>query len=51
MKAFGLSIVVALVLAVVAAIVLEQQQVTVADTRATEGARVGDPGSNLVDWR
>jgi hypothetical protein len=51
MKAFGLSVVVALVIAVAAAVMLDRQQITVADTYATEGARVGDPGSNLVDWR
>jgi hypothetical protein len=51
MKVFALSVAIALVLAVVAAIMLDRQQITVADTFATEGARVGDPGSNLVQWR
>jgi hypothetical protein len=51
MKAFWLSVAVALALAVAAAALLNQQQMTVADTFATEGARVGDPGENLVDWR
>ncbi len=51
MKAFWLSVAVALALAVAAAVLLDQQQLTVADTFATEGARVGDPGGNLVDWR
>jgi hypothetical protein len=43
--------VVALIVAAAAAVMLDQQQITVADTYATEGARVGDPGSNLVNWR
>jgi hypothetical protein len=51
MKVFVLSVVVALVLSVAAAVLLERQQITVVDTFTTEGARVGDPGGNLVDWR
>jgi hypothetical protein len=51
MKVFLLSSAVVVVVAIAAAVVLEGQQVTVADTFATEGARVGDPGDNLVTWR
>jgi hypothetical protein len=50
MKAFVASLVVALVVAVAAAFVLDRQQITVADSFVTEGARVGDPGGNLVTW-
>ncbi|GGK45129.1 hypothetical protein [Salinarimonas ramus] len=53
MKAFLASLVVALVVAVGAAYLLETNwQSTAADTYATSGARVGDPGDNLVgsDW-
>ncbi|WP_372424786.1 hypothetical protein [Salinarimonas chemoclinalis] len=53
MKAFLASLVVALVVAVGAAWLLETTyQSTAADAYATNGARVGDPGHNLVgtDW-
>ena len=52
MKVFLLSVVVALALAGAAAMLLERQQVTVVDSYTTQGARIGDPGTNLVaDWR
>lgn len=52
MKVFLLSVLVALALASGAAFLLERQQVTVVDSYTTQGARVGDPGANLmVDWR
>lgn len=52
MKVFLMSVVVALVLAGGAAMLLEQQQMTVVESYTTQGARVGDPGANLmVDWR
>lgn len=53
MKAFLASLVVAVVAAVGAAYLLESTwQSTAADAYATSGARVGDPGDNLVgsDW-
>jgi len=53
MKAFLASLVVAVVAAVGAAYLLESNwQSTAADAYATSGARVGDPGNNLVgsDW-
>jgi hypothetical protein len=48
MKAFISAVVVAIILAVGASYVLNTQQQTAADAFATTGARVGDPGHNLV---
>ena len=53
MKAFLASLVVAVAVAFGAAYLLESTwQSTAADAYATSGARVGDPGHNLVgsDW-
>lgn len=48
MKAFIASVGFALVVAVGAAMVLEQQQQSAASAFTTSGARVGDPGYNLI---
>jgi hypothetical protein len=48
MKAFLTSVIVAVAVAAGAAVVLNTQQKTVAQAFATDGARVGDPGSNLI---
>jgi hypothetical protein len=49
MKAFLASVTVAVVVAVGAAMVLDgNYQTPSSDAFATEGARVGNPGSNLV---
>ncbi len=48
MKAFLSAMVVAAVFAVGAAYVLDTQQKSAAQAFATTGARVGDPGHNLV---
>ena len=48
MKAFLSAVVVAVVLAVGASFVLNTQQQTAANAYATSGARVGDPGHNLI---
>jgi hypothetical protein len=48
MKAFLTSVIVAVAVAASAAFVLNTQQKTVAQAFATDGARVGDPGSNLT---
>ena len=48
MKAFIASVAFALVVAVSAAILLEQQQQTSASAFSTSGTRVGDPGHNLI---
>lgn len=48
MKAFIASVAFALVVAVSAAILLEQQQQTSASAFSTSSARVGDPGHNLI---
>ena len=50
MKAFIASVAFALVVAGGAAVVLQQQQQTAASAFASGGARVGDPGHNLVQW-
>ncbi|HLS58653.1 MAG TPA: hypothetical protein VK022_03405 [Paracoccaceae bacterium] len=52
MKVFVLSLVIAAALAIIAGMVLQSQQMTVVDAFTTEGARVGDPGDNLIrEWR
>ena len=48
MKAFISAIIVAVVVAVGAAFVLNTQQQTADKAFATSGARVGDPGHNLI---
>lgn len=48
MKAFIASVAFALVVAVAASYVLEQQQQSSANAFSTSGARVGDPGYNLI---
>ncbi len=48
MKAFISAVIVAVVLAVGASYLLNTQQKTAAQAFATSGARVGDPGTNLV---
>ncbi len=48
MKAFIASVAFAIVVATGAAMVLEQQQQTAASAYSTSGARVGDPGHNLI---
>jgi uncharacterized protein HemX len=48
MKAFVSAVIVAVVLATGAAYVLNTQQQSSAQAFATSGARVGDPGHNLV---
>ncbi|MBX9757585.1 MAG: hypothetical protein K2Y29_02325 [Beijerinckiaceae bacterium] len=48
MKAFIASVAFALVVAVGASFVLEQQQQSAASAFSTTGARVGDPGHNLI---
>jgi hypothetical protein len=48
MKAFLLAVVVAVALGAGAALVLSRSQETAYEAFATSGARVGDPGHNLV---
>jgi hypothetical protein len=48
MKAFIASVAFAIVVAAGAAMVLEQQQQSAASAYSTSGARVGDPGHNLI---
>ena len=48
MKAFVSAVIVAAILSAGAAYVLGTQQKTAAQAFATSGARVGDPGHNLV---
>ena len=48
MKAFISAVIVAVVVAVGAAFVLDSQQKTADKAFATSGARVGDPGHNLI---
>lgn len=48
MKAFISAVIVAVVFAVGAAMVLDTQQQTADKAFATSGARVGDPGHNLI---
>jgi hypothetical protein len=48
MKAFLSAVIVAVVLSVGAAYVLNTQQKSSAQAFATSGSRVGDPGHNLV---
>ncbi len=48
MKAFISAVIVAVALAVGAAFVLNTQQQTADKAFATSGARVGDPGHNLI---
>ena len=48
MKAFISAVIVAVVVAVGAAFVLNTQQKTADKAFATSGARVGDPGHNLI---
>jgi hypothetical protein len=48
MKAFLSAVIVAVVLSAGAAYVLNTQQKSAAQAFATSGARVGDPGHNLV---
>ncbi|MEN9707701.1 MAG: hypothetical protein RIQ68_109 [Pseudomonadota bacterium] len=48
MKAFISAVIVAVVVAVGAAFVLNTQQQTADKAFATSGARVGDPGHNLI---
>jgi hypothetical protein len=48
MKAFLAAVIVAVAVAAGASFVLNTQQKTVAQAFATDGARVGDPGSNLT---
>ncbi len=48
MKAFLTSVIVAVAVAAGAAYVLDTQQKTAAQAFVTDGARVGDPGHNLV---
>jgi hypothetical protein len=52
MRTFILSVCVATALAVLAGLLLGLEKKTAYQTFATEGARVGDPGHNLVgrDW-
>jgi len=52
MKAFLISVVAAIVLGGVAALLLSGAQQRAYDAYATSGARVSDPGHNLVgpDW-
>lgn len=52
MKVFGLSLVIAVALAIAAGMLLQSQQMSVVEVFTTEGARVGDPGNNLIsEWR
>ncbi|CAN5599195.1 hypothetical protein BH23PSE1_BH23PSE1_05070 [soil metagenome] len=51
MRVFLIASAAVLLLAVVAALVLDTRQHTVADNLQTSGVRLGDPGSNLVEWR
>jgi uncharacterized protein HemX len=48
MKAFLSAVAVAVILAVGASFVLNTQQQTAANAFSTSGARVGDPGHNLI---
>ena len=48
MKAFIASVAFALVVAVGAALVLDQQQQSASSAFATSSTRVGDPGHNLI---
>lgn len=48
MKAFLSAVVVAVIVAIGAAWVLNTQQKTVAQAFVTDGVRVGDPGHNLI---
>ena len=48
MKAFLSAVAVAVILAVAASFILNTQQQTAANAFATSGARVGDPGHNLI---
>ena len=48
MKAFIASVAVALVVAIGASVVLEQQQQSAATAFSTESTRVGEPGYNLI---
>jgi hypothetical protein len=48
MKVFLLAVVVAVALGAGAALVLSRSQETAYEAFATSGARVGDPGHNLV---
>ncbi len=48
MKAFGAAVAFAILAAVVAQAVLNTQQKTASSAFTTGGARVGDPGHNLV---
>lgn len=52
MKAFLVAVVVAVALGIAAAMVLGTEQRVAYEAYATSGARVGDPGHNLVgpDW-
>jgi hypothetical protein len=50
MKAFIVAVAFAVVVAVGASFVLEGQQQTAYNAFATEGARVGDPGKNLIGY-
>ncbi len=52
MKVFVLALVIAVALAIAAGMVLQSQQMSVVEAFTTEGARVGDPGHNLIsEWR
>jgi hypothetical protein len=48
MKAFISAVIVAVIVAVGAAFVLDSQQKTADKAFATSGARVGNPGHNLI---
>lgn len=52
MKAFLLASGLIAAVAVAASFVLDGEvQITAADQYTTSGARVGDPGQNLIDWQ
>ena len=48
MKAFIASVAFAIVVAIGAAFVLQQQQQTAASAFSTDATRLGDPGHNLI---